>query len=244
MENIARSGRGGWKEKEISQLREAVHQAGGSGEPLRGVFERVGKTLGRKPNSVRNFYYACLKREDSDQAPHAAPFQTFTAEEVRALMREVLAARANGISVRACVQRMADGDRKLMLRYQNKYRSVLKSRPSIVREIMAEMTEAGEKTFDPYAAQMTQAQPLHAGIAATIQKSGDPALLGLLRGLDTLLMRAGMMEPAPLKAACEPMVQCAKEFLGLPDERRAQALPSFCAQMSQCVGAVETAMGV
>lgn len=109
---------------------------------------------------------------------------------------------------------------------------------------MAEMTEAGEKTFDPYAAQMTQAQPLHAGIAATIQKSGDPALLGLLRGLDTLLMRAGMMEPAPLKAACEPMVQCAKEFLGLPDERRAQALPSFCAQMSQCVGAVETAMGV
>ena len=55
MENIARSGRGGWKEKEISQLREAVHQAGGSGEPLRGVFERVGKTLGRKPNSVRNF---------------------------------------------------------------------------------------------------------------------------------------------------------------------------------------------
>ena len=235
---------GGWRMEEERLLFAQIEAGRKENQPLKAIFAQVAAATGRKPNSVRNFYYACLKREDSDQAPHAAPFQTFTAEEVRALMREVLAARANGISVRACVQRMADGDRKLMLRYQNKYRSVLKSRPSMVREIMAEMTEAGEKTFDPYAAQMTQAQPLHAGIAATIQKSGDPALLGLLRGLDTLLMRAGMMEPAPLKAACEPMVQCAKEFLGLPDERRAQALPSFCAQMSQCVGAVETAMGV
>ncbi len=243
MENIARTGRGGWKEMEISKLREAVVLAGGNGEPLRGVFERVGQSLGRKPNSVRNFYYACLKREDSASVPHAAPFQTFTPDEVRALVREVLVARAQGISVRACVQRMAGGDRKAMLRYQNKYRSVLKTRPGLIREVMAEMEREGTPTFDPYAAQMQQAKPLHENISSSIQNSGDPALLGLLRGLDTLLSRAGMMEPAPLKSACQPMVQTVKEFLGLPADQRAKELPAFCVMLSEHIGAVENAMG-
>ncbi len=243
MENIARTGRGGWQEKEISKLREAVHMAGGNGEPLRGVFEHIGRSLGRKPNSVRNFYYASLKREDADNVPHAAPFQTFTGEEVRALMRQVLAARAKGISVRACVQSLAGGDRKEMLRFQNKYRSVLKTRPELVQDIMEEMESDGEPVFDPYAAQMLQARPLHENITSTIQNIGDPALLGLLRGLDVLLNRAGMMEPAPLKAASGAIVQCVKEFLGLPIQERHGALEGFCASLSEHVGAVENALG-
>jgi len=242
MENIARTGRGGWQEREISQLRDAVQTAGGNGEPLRGVFDRIGKSLGRKPNSVRNFYYACLKREDADSVPHAAPFETFTSEEVRGLMRKVLTARAHGVSVRACVQNMAAGDRKQMLRYQNKYRSVLKTRPSLVREIMGEIEAGGEPVFDPYAAEMMQVKPLHEHISSTILGTGDPSLLGLLRGLDTLLSRAGMMEIAPLKEACGPMVQCAKEFLGLPADERLEELPGFCELLSERVGAVENAM--
>ncbi len=242
MENIVRTGRGGWQEMEINRLREAVHMAGGNGEPLRGVFESVGHSLGRKPNSVRNFYYACLKREDAENVPHAAPFTTFTQDEVRALVREVLSARAQGVSVRACVQRMAGGDRKAMLRYQNKYRSVLKNRPALIREIMQEMAEDGESVYDPYASQLMQARPLHENITSTIQNSGDPALLSLLRGLDTLLSRTGMMEPAPLKAACTPMVQDVKEFLGLPGDQRAKELGSFCMMLSERVGAVENAL--
>lgn len=243
MENIVRTGRGGWQEKEITQLRDAVLRAGGNGEPLRGVFERIGQNLGRKPNSVRNFYYACLKREEAESVPHAAPFETFTSDEVRALVREVLSARAKGISVRACVQSMAGGDRKQMLRYQNKYRSVLKARPGLIREIISEMAAENEPVFDPYAAQMQQARPLHEGISSSIQNSGDPALLGLLRGLDTLLTRAGMMEPAPLKAACEPLVQSVKEFLGLPAEQRQKEIASFCVMLSEHIGAVENALG-
>jgi len=243
MENIARTGRGGWQEKEILQLREAVHMAGGSGEPLRGVFENIGKRLGRKPNSVRNFYYACLKREDAENVPHAAPFETFTPDEVRNLVREVLKARARGTSVRACVYSLAEGDRKLMLRYQNKYRSVLKSRPGLIREILAEEEASGQPVFDPYAMQMMQAKPLHENITSTIRNSGDPALLSLLRGLDTLLSRSGFAEPTPLKAACEPMVQCTKEFLGLSPEQRKEEVASFCVMLSEHVGAVENAMG-
>ncbi len=242
MENVMRTGRGGWQDAEIIKLREAIHSAGGNGEPLRGVFERIGNTLGRKPNSVRNFYYACIKREDGDSVPHAAPFATFTQEEVRALVREVLAARAQGVSVRACVYQMARGDRKQMLRYQNKYRSVLKNRPGLIREILAEMEDEGEKTFDPYAAQSSQAGPLYDNLSASIQSNGDPALLGLLRGLDTLLTRAGMMEPVPLKSACEPMVQSVKDFLGMREDQRAAGLNAFCATLSVHVGAVENAL--
>lgn len=244
METMVRTGRGGWQEAEINKLREAVQHAGGNGEPLRGVFERVGRSLGRKPNSVRNFYYASLKRDDIEDVPRAASFDTFTQEQVRKLVRDVLSARAKGISVRACVSSLAGGDRKLMLRYQNKYRSVLKTRPAMIREIMDEMAADGEAAFDPYAAQMRQAKPLHEGITSCIHNSSDPALLGLLHGLDTLLARAGLMEPEPLKAACEPMVQCMKDYLGLPFEEREKEVGAFCAMLSEHIGAVENAMGV
>ncbi|MDR0897446.1 MAG: hypothetical protein LBN04_06275, partial [Oscillospiraceae bacterium] len=151
-------------------------------------------------------------------------------------------ARAQGISVRACVQNLAGGDRKAMLRYQNKYRSVLKTRPGMVREIMEEIANSGESAFDPYAAQMTQARPLYDGITKSIQNSGDPALLGLLRGLNTLLSRADMMEAAPLRKACEDMVLSVKEFLGQPQEERARELGAFCVMLSEHVNAVENAL--
>ena len=80
MENVVRVGRGGWREEEISQLRDAVRRAGGDGEPLRGVFERIGERLGRKPNSVRNYYYACLKREEADNVPTPRPFKPLRAK--------------------------------------------------------------------------------------------------------------------------------------------------------------------
>ena len=50
------------------------------------------------------------------------------------LVEQVLTARAQGVSVRACVRQMADGDRTRMLRYQNKYRSTVRTRPEIVTE--------------------------------------------------------------------------------------------------------------
>lgn len=74
--------------------------------------------------------------------------------------------------VHACSRWRAE-TRKNMLRYQNKYRSVLKTRPALVRKVIEEMRENGEATFDPYAAQSAQAQPLHDSIAIRVQSSGD-----------------------------------------------------------------------
>ena len=243
MTQIAKkSARQGWQEEERQLLYERVRTAREQGQPLRSAFESIAQATGRKPNSVRNYYYACLKREEAGNVPHAAPFQTFTQDEVRQLVHDVLAARAQGVSVRACVQRMAGGNRKNMLRFQNKYRSVLKTRPALVRQVIEDMRASGEATFDPYAAQSAQAQPLHDSIALRAQSSGDPALLSLLHGLDALLTRAGMMEPEPLRAACEPLVASAKDFLGLTDKERAREMPAFCETLREQIGAVESAM--
>ena len=51
----------GWQEQETSRLFSAVQEAQGSGAPLRQVFEDLSVDLGRKPNSIRNYYYACLE---------------------------------------------------------------------------------------------------------------------------------------------------------------------------------------
>ena len=56
-------------------------------------------------------------------------------EEMRALLRTVLAEQAKGISVRACTLNMGKGDTKTMLRYQNKYRSLIRTNPEFVQKV-------------------------------------------------------------------------------------------------------------
>lgn len=141
---------GGWQKQEIEALERSVEQAEQSGEPLRSVFERMGQELGRRPNSIRNFYYAQVRARQEDGSPRALPFETFTQEEVEELMKSVLTARARGVSVRACVRELAGGDRTRMLRYQNKYRSVIRTRPELVRRVMEELDAQGTPYVSPY----------------------------------------------------------------------------------------------
>ncbi|MDR3051282.1 MAG: hypothetical protein LBU67_06120 [Oscillospiraceae bacterium] len=184
---------GGWRPDEVERLWAQVHWANDKGEPLRAVFERVGAELSRKPNSIRNFYYAQLKERQEPALKRALPFATFTEDEVRGLLRQVLSQRAQGLSVRACVQRMADGDRALMLRFQNKYRSTLKARPQLVRQVMQDMEAAGEPYVDPLTIGRRQGrdpQPLYQEAVDTIQRIGDPALAQMLDGMNQLLQLA------------------------------------------------------
>lgn len=67
----------------------SVKEAANSGRPLRDVFADVGERLSRKPNSIRNFYYARV-REMPELAARQTPFRAFTQEEVNALLRNVL----------------------------------------------------------------------------------------------------------------------------------------------------------
>ena len=112
---FARAGkRSGWSEAENQLLWETAEEAQHQGLPLKVVFERIAEQTGRRPNSIRNYYYAQVREQGGDQ--HPARFTPFTQQEVDWLMEQVLIARAAGQSVRACLQKLSGGDHSLMLR--------------------------------------------------------------------------------------------------------------------------------
>lgn len=134
--------KGGWRQDEIDLLFSAVNEAADKGTPLRDVFADVGERLSRKPNSIRNFYYARV-RETPQLCTRQAPFRAFTPDELHQLLRGVLIGRGQGESVRACVTRMSGGDKAGMLRYQNKYRSILKNKPEMLLAVAEELRAEG-----------------------------------------------------------------------------------------------------
>lgn len=260
MEQTAARPHTGWREDEIDQLWHEIQRANESGEPLRTVFEQMGEALGRKPNSVRNYYYMQLRSRDDAAVRRAAPFETFTEEEVRSLVRDVLAARARGQSVRAAVMARSAGDHARMLRYQNKYRSVLKKRPQLIREILGELREQGLSCPDPLAEEAPAAERIGADAAEKISALGDPDVRLLMTGLNALLDRALRNDPrvghdrlqvrldmeqlrydALCRAAGEMLLLC-KEYLGQEEDMRTALLPAFTDALTQHVTAVENAM--
>lgn len=146
----------GWRQEEDALLFAEVQAARANGRPLKAVFDAVARQTNRRPNSIRNYYYARIKT-DARLAPAAesAAFVPFTEAESEALLKTVLTEQAKGVSVRACTLRMGGGDTKAMLRYQNKYRSLIKNEPARVNRIRAELMAAGIPAYDPYAAART-----------------------------------------------------------------------------------------
>ena len=115
--------RSGWSDTENKLLWETADEAQQQGLPLKAVFEQIARQTGRRPNSIRNYYYAQVRDHDGG-AERPARFVPFTQQEVDWLMEQVLVARSAGQSVRSCLQKLSGGDHSLMLRYQNKYRAV------------------------------------------------------------------------------------------------------------------------
>lgn len=144
--------RTGWKDDEKLMLWDEVKKAQKIGAPLKRVFETVARKTGRKPNSVRNYYYMKVKETgEIEQKP--STFVQFSREDIYELLRTLLAAGARGESIRGASLKLAGGDKTLMLRYQNKYRSLIKSARPLVEMVMADMDQNKEKYLSPYETQ-------------------------------------------------------------------------------------------
>lgn len=221
---------GGWQQQEIDVLERTVSEAAQTGQSLRSVFERVSAELGRKPNSIRNFYYAQLREREGSAAPRALPFETFAPEEVEQLVERVLTARGQGQSVRACVRELSGGDKTRMLRYQNKYRSTVRTRPELVRRVMERLNEQGIPYVSPYP-QEGGAQASLTAMQTRARASGDAQLTQLFDGLSHLLdlalargERADAREDAPgdsaaLRRADRLSARCDMLRIALSDEQ-------------------------
>lgn len=184
--------RGGWQQEEIDILFSAVAEAAEAGRPLRDVFADVALRLRRKPNSIRNYYYAQVRRQP-ELCPRQTPFRAFTGEEVDWLLQQVLMGRGRGESVRACVSRLADGDRAGMLRYQNKYRSVLRHKPEKLLAVAEQLRAQGLPCPQDVTAcrRYTHPAPAEASAlpAALCAHMQDPAVRAMVEGLNQLLCR-------------------------------------------------------
>lgn len=136
----------GWTEQEDQALLQSVLNARQTRQPLKTAFDTIADETHRRPNSVRNHYYTQLKPIEKAEPA----FLPFTAEETERLLEEVLLALSNGQSVRACTLTMANGDTRRMLRYQNKYRALLKTQPERVRAMRSALIAKGHRVPDPF----------------------------------------------------------------------------------------------
>ncbi len=216
-------GRAGWQSAETDRLFTAVKEANAAGKPLRSVFESLANDLGRKPNSIRNYYYACL-RQQPEGAPRTPAFQPFTPEETRELLRQVLLPRARGQSVRASVMELSHGSHSRMLRYQNKYRTILKSRPELIAQVCAELKQEGlpcpETQPDAPCVEHADTAFCDPEDAAAARLMAQPCVHHMLEGLKELLRRAARAEAMP--APDETLRQKAADLQRTVDRQQVQ----------------------
>jgi hypothetical protein len=138
----------GYTEEEAKNLVEFIKEGKQKGKTLTYLFETYGLQKGRAKGSVRNYYYTLMKNEKGDERIvklldgselSVEKIKEFTEEETDETIRSILAEKSKGLSVRRAIFNLAQGDDKLMLRLQNKYRNTLKKEPRRIAKIAEDM---------------------------------------------------------------------------------------------------------
>ena len=158
----------GWSKYEDELLLKAAEDARNNNKPLCKAFEETARMTGRKPNSIRNRYYALAKSNPTLLKRPADSVNHFSDAEQYALIRNMLIGIANGGSVRGCALRFGHGDMKQMLRYQNKYRTTLLKEPEKVFTVAEKLREEGYNIPDPYLSCCSSSKQKHSRISETL----------------------------------------------------------------------------
>lgn len=130
----------GYSREEAETLVRCIEEGRAAGKTLTRLFAEYGKEHGRAGGSVRNYYYRLLKSEDAGakavlrgKALRAEKIVPFSESETKEMLRLILTERGKGCSVRRAIFNVCGGDGKKVLRYQNKYRNMLKKQPEEIR---------------------------------------------------------------------------------------------------------------
>ena len=142
----------GYKEKDVIQLAKFINER--KDLTLTKTFNEFAVEHGKSKGTVRNLYYALAKLSNKDQEfcdkylngqpIFVSEVENFSKEQEKELVKKVLLLKHQGKSVRNAINLLANGDAKLALRYQNKYRNFIKSKKSDLDIILKEIkTEQG-----------------------------------------------------------------------------------------------------
>ncbi len=228
------SRRAGWSDYENRLLWETADEAQQQGLPLKAVFERISEKTGRRPNSIRNYYYAQVRLKEGD-GEHSARFIPFTQDEVDELMEKVLRARSAGQSVRSCLQDISGGDHSLMLRYQNKYRSVIKNRPDYVRQLVDKLNDEGLECEAPQVNRRIRPD-IHTSLDALGSEAmlhGDPELA---RAVDVITHQLSGQRTSEkytaMRETAASIMEHIRDFVVKPMQDRINTMDEFCAVLT------------
>lgn len=147
----------GYREKDVIGLAEFLKNKGNMN--LTEVFYSYGKKSGKAKGTVRNLYYALAKKTNTDadfcqkyfdgKPLSVSKIVEFNGEEEKELIKKILVMKNEGYSVRSAIMELSDGDAKMALRYQNKFRNAMKCKPHLIAEIIAELKNEGKNVcFD------------------------------------------------------------------------------------------------
>ncbi|MBR2337454.1 MAG: hypothetical protein IKA61_05885 [Clostridia bacterium] len=146
-------------EDELRQLLEKAYNAKNEGGSLSKVFESFAQKTGRAKGSVRNVYYLSLKQMQEDKGYmnkmlgknrlDVTKIISFDEGEASLLLERILIGVTFGKSVRRVINEMTDSP-KLALRYQNKYRNLLKLERERVEKTVQKIKDEYGKCYDPY----------------------------------------------------------------------------------------------
>ena len=125
-----------WKDEDVKKLFNFIESGKQKSQNLSGLFSLFAKLTKRKPNSVRNYYYQELNELETNQkrrqklgidlTKHQKCEQKeFSLSETEKLVESVLTLTSKGYSVRKACLMLAKNDAIKMIRYQNKFRSVV-----------------------------------------------------------------------------------------------------------------------
>ena len=132
----------GWSEDEIRNLLQTILMLGDG--KISSAFHEHASKFGRKPTSVRNFYYNFIKLAKTDtfiQSQFADILNILPAQDMRRFDEKseqklllAILEDSEQISVRQKCLQLANFDRKKFLRIQNKYQNLLKNKPNLVKK--------------------------------------------------------------------------------------------------------------
>ena len=128
-----------------------------------------------------------------------------------------------------------------MLRYQNKYRAVIKSRPDYVQDIVEKLKAQGVECETPQVNHRVRADLQQSGdmLVSEARRTGDRELAHACDVLAQYLQ--GRRAPADdgLTEAARDLIAPIKAFVALDSGARMEAAQSFCDDIVRRIGALE-----